>query len=92
MSPVKVGDRIQSFNVTRPVDPTRRSYVGRVTELRVDPMDGVTYVHYQAESVVCNGKVIKPCTEEMRAPQNGTPTMMGGPCDGIEVLGDKDPR
>ena len=83
----KTGDRIQSFDLTKPVDLTRGSFIGTVTGIVTDPVDGVDYVHYKAESRCRNGTVVEQLNSvEMRAPQNNTPTLLGGLTDGIIIL------
>jgi len=82
----KVGDIIQSFDVAQPIMKTRGSLIGKVKKLEVDKTDGVTYVHFDVICEMFDGVIKKPRTKKARAPQNGTPTSLGGFTDGIVVM------
>ncbi len=81
---VNVGDVIQSFDVTNPIDPSRASYVGEVTKVEIDPESGIEYVYFAATLRVRAGvtEAVYYPPRELRAPQNGTPSF-SGPTDGI---------
>jgi hypothetical protein len=84
----KRGDLIQSFNSTDPVYTAGSSYLGTVTKIEVDRMDGVEYVYFNA---ICRlpggGKPAQAArNKKLRAPQNGTPTATGGETDGIFII------
>ena len=96
----KVGDLIQSYNVTMPIDTSRSSFLGVVTKVEVNPDDGVEYVFYTpicclpgiardgrgtADAVVSYAQD-RGIASQICAPQTNTPTWLGEITDGIVIV------
>jgi hypothetical protein len=80
----KKGDLIQSLHFRRPLEG---SIIGTVTRVDVDDMDGVEYVYFRPMlDIDHDGRAYRVNTQEMRAPQNGTPTSMGRITEGIFII------
>jgi len=83
---VKVGDTIQSFDVSCPVDTSRGSLIGKVH--LIESTTGIEVVHFKAEFKVRNGVKEKlPVGDNFfKVTQNGTETNFGNVTDGIKLL------
>ena len=83
-----VGDLVQTFDVTMPVDERRGSYIGRVVAVETNPEEGVEYVLVETSARLFGGiaEPRRPEEVRIRAPQNGTPASNGRVCDGIRVI------
>lgn len=86
----KVGDLIQSYDLTMPVAVDAGSYVGTVTRVETDAADGVEYVYFTA--LYRLGRIDAESQKAMdrgrlhlRCPQNNTPTLLGRVTDGIVI-------
>jgi len=82
----KKGDYIQSFHsALDTVSIMHGAIIGKVYKVEKDEQDGVEYVHYKADFETREG-IMRKISGDFRAPQNGTPTMMGGTTVGIQII------
>ena len=80
----KPGDLIQSLHFRRPQDG---SLLGTVVKVEVEEKDGVEYVYFTPiVDIGSNGIATAHKHGLIRAPQNGTPTLMGKITSGIYVI------
>ena len=85
----QVGDTIQSFNVTMPPDPTRGSYIGKVTRIECDgPFEWVYFDPLvELPGDAAEAQAISEHVGETFVIQNGIPSSLTGKVtDGIHII------
>jgi hypothetical protein len=86
---VRVGDKVRSLDFSGPIATRDDCYVEGVVEAIGDFPQFPDCARYRIRCTrrVFGGKEVVPEADLFFPPVNGTPTLLGGVCDGVRLVG-----